>query len=50
MVTLGLCVRLIAAPGKEEEVAAFLENARPLVEAEPDTTAWFAHVSIYPPS
>jgi len=42
MVTLGLCVRLIAAPGKEEVVAAFLENARPLVEAEPDTTAWFA--------
>jgi len=42
MVTVGLCVRLIAAPGKEGEVAAFLENARPLVEAEPDTTAWFA--------
>ena len=42
MVTVGLCVRLIAAPGKENEVAAFLEGALPLVQAEPDTTAWFA--------
>jgi quinol monooxygenase YgiN len=42
MVTVGLCVRLIAAHGKENEVAAFLESARPLVEVEPETTAWFA--------
>ena len=42
MVTVGLCVRLTAAPGKENEVAAFLESALPLVEAEPETTAWFA--------
>ncbi|TML91489.1 MAG: antibiotic biosynthesis monooxygenase [Actinobacteria bacterium] len=42
MVTVGLCVRLTAAPGKEGEVAAFLESALPLVEAEPETTAWFA--------
>ena len=42
MVTVGLCVRLIAAPGKVDEVAAFLESALPLVEAEPETTAWFA--------
>jgi quinol monooxygenase YgiN len=42
MVTVGLGVRLIAAPGKENEVAAFLESALPLVEAEPETTAWFA--------
>ena len=42
MVTVGLCVRLIAAPGKEDEVAAFLESALPLAEAEPETTAWFA--------
>jgi len=42
MVTVGLCVRLIAAPGKENEVAAFLEGALPLVQAEPETTAWFA--------
>ena len=42
MVTVGLGVRLIAAPEKENEVAAFLESALPLVEAEPETTAWFA--------
>ena len=42
MVTVGLCVRLIAAPGKENDVAEFLEGALPLVEAEPETTAWFA--------
>jgi quinol monooxygenase YgiN len=42
MVTVGLCVRLIAAPGKENEVAAFLKSALPLVEAEPETSAWFA--------
>jgi quinol monooxygenase YgiN len=42
MVGVGLCVRLIAAPGKKNEVAAFLEKALPLVEAEPETTAWFA--------
>jgi quinol monooxygenase YgiN len=37
-----LYVQLEAKPGKEQEVAAFLANARPMVEAEPDTTAWFA--------
>jgi quinol monooxygenase YgiN len=42
MVTVGLSVRLIAAPGKESEVEAFLAAALPLVNAEPDTTAWFA--------
>jgi quinol monooxygenase YgiN len=42
MVTVGLCVRLVAAPGKEGEVEAFLKHALPLVEAEPETTAWFA--------
>ena len=42
MVTVGLCVRLIAAAGKESEVATFLESALPLVDAEPETTAWFA--------
>jgi hypothetical protein len=39
MVTVGLCLRLIAAPGKESEVGAFLESALPLVDAEPETTA-----------
>jgi quinol monooxygenase YgiN len=42
MVTRGLIVLLEAKPGKELEVAAFLEGALPLVEAEPETTAWFA--------
>jgi quinol monooxygenase YgiN len=42
MVTVGLSVRVIAAPGKENEVEAFLKAALPLVEGEPETTAWFA--------
>ena len=37
-----LYVQLEAKPGKEQEVAAFLSNARPMVDDEPDTTAWFA--------
>jgi quinol monooxygenase YgiN len=40
--TKALYVRLQAKPGQEDEVRAFLESAMPLVEAEPDTTAWFA--------
>src|SRR4051812_21276204 len=42
MVTKGLIVRLEARPGKEDELASFLEGALPLVSAEPQTTAWFA--------
>ena len=42
MTTKALYVRLQAKPGKEAEVRSFLESAVPLVEAEPDTTAWFA--------
>ncbi len=42
MVTVGLWVPLKAKPGKEEDVASFLEGGRSLVEEEPDTTAWFA--------
>ena len=42
MVTVGLSVRLSAAAGKEREVEAFLESAQPLVNDEPQTTAWFA--------
>ena len=42
MVTTGLIVRLEAKPGKEQELAAFLKDALPLVESEPQTTAWFA--------
>ena len=42
MVTVGLLARLEAKPGKESEVAEFLRNALPLVEAEPATTTWYA--------
>jgi quinol monooxygenase YgiN len=42
MVAVGLLVTLDASPGKEEELAAFLSGALPLVEQEPETTAWFA--------
>ncbi|MGE5274108.1 MAG: putative quinol monooxygenase [Verrucomicrobiota bacterium] len=42
MVTTGLIVRLEARVGKEEELAAFLVDALPLVRDEPETVAWFA--------
>jgi quinol monooxygenase YgiN len=42
MVTVGLMATLNAKPGKEDEVAAFLESALPLAQAEADTIAWFA--------
>jgi quinol monooxygenase YgiN len=42
MVSVALLVRLEAKPGKEGEVAKFLEGGLPIVEAEPATTAWFA--------
>jgi quinol monooxygenase YgiN len=42
MAKVALLARIIAKPGKEEEVAAFLSGALPLAEAEPSTIAWFA--------
>lgn len=39
---LGILATLQARPGKEAEVAAFLQSAVPLVEAETGTTAWFS--------
>jgi quinol monooxygenase YgiN len=42
MVKVALLARLVAKPGKEEEVAAFLSSALPLAQAEPSTTVWFA--------
>ncbi|SDD49969.1 putative quinol monooxygenase [Paraburkholderia lycopersici] len=36
-----LYVELHAQPGKEEELAAFLASAKPLVDAEPATPVWF---------
>jgi quinol monooxygenase YgiN len=41
-VTVGLLVRLEARPGKEGDVASFLERALPLVEEEDFTPVWFA--------
>lgn len=42
MITKGLIVRLEAKSGRETDVADFLRGALPLVEDEPQTTAWFA--------
>jgi quinol monooxygenase YgiN len=42
MVTVGLLVRLVAKPGKESEVASFLQGGLALVEEEPATVTWFA--------
>jgi quinol monooxygenase YgiN len=42
MVRVSLLVTLQAKPGKESEVAKFLEGALPLANQEPGTTVWFA--------
>ncbi|MGO9836153.1 MAG: putative quinol monooxygenase [Polyangiaceae bacterium] len=42
MVKVALLVHLVAKPGKEEEVAAFLSSALPLAQAEAATIVWFA--------
>jgi quinol monooxygenase YgiN len=42
MVHVGLLARMLAKPGKEDEVAAFLKSALPLAQAEAKTTVWFA--------
>jgi quinol monooxygenase YgiN len=41
MVTVGLQIRLHAKPGKERDVADFLEGVMPLIQEEPGTTALF---------
>ena len=41
MVTVALLVRLEAKPGKETDVENFLRGGLPLVQDEPETTAWF---------
>ncbi len=41
MVNVALFVRLEAKPGKEKDVEAFLRSGLPLVQEEPQTTAWF---------
>jgi quinol monooxygenase YgiN len=42
MVTTSLIVRLEAKAGKEAELAEFLQQALPLVQAEPQTVIWLA--------
>jgi quinol monooxygenase YgiN len=42
MTSVALYVELKAKPGREEDVAAFLANARDVVMAETGTVAWFA--------
>jgi quinol monooxygenase YgiN len=42
VVKVALYVKLEAKSGKEMEVANFLKGALPLVNAEPDTTVWYA--------
>lgn len=42
MVKLALYVPLEAKPGKEKEVAQFLQSAVPLVAAEHGTVTWYA--------
>lgn len=42
MVKVALLARLVAKPGKEEEVASFLKSALPLAQAELATIVWFA--------
>jgi quinol monooxygenase YgiN len=41
-VKVALVVRLVARPGEEEALAAFLTAAGPLAEAERFTPVWFA--------
>ena len=42
MVKVALLVRLQAKPGKEQDVASFLQSGLSIVEGEPATVAWFA--------
>jgi quinol monooxygenase YgiN len=42
MVTVAILARVETKPGKEEEAAAFLEGALPLVQDEPGTITWYA--------
>ena len=41
-VHVGLLARIVAKPGKENEVAAFLKSALPLAQEETRTVVWFA--------
>lgn len=41
MIHLGLLVRLEAKPGKEQQVADFLQSGLTLAQDEPDTVNWY---------
>jgi quinol monooxygenase YgiN len=42
MVTVGILIRLQARPGREHDLAGFLEGVMPLIRDEPATTAFFS--------
>ncbi|MEO6760293.1 MAG: antibiotic biosynthesis monooxygenase [Saprospiraceae bacterium] len=42
MSKVGLLVRLVAKPGKEQIVADFIQGALALAQQEPDTLTWYA--------
>lgn len=42
MVKKGLSVKLVAKPGKEADVEAFLDGGLAMVNEEPQTTTWYA--------
>jgi quinol monooxygenase YgiN len=42
MVTVALYVKLLAKPGKEQDVENFLKGGLAIVREEPATIAWFA--------
>src|SRR5438477_2092912 len=42
MITKGLAAKLVAKPGKEAEVEAFLNSGLALVNQEPLTVTWYA--------
>ena len=42
MAKVALLARIVAKPGKEEEVAQFLSSALPLAQQEEQTLVWFA--------
>lgn len=42
MSKVGLLARVVAKPGKEQDVADFLTGALSLAQQEPDTDTWYA--------
>ena len=42
MISKALWIGLQAKPGKEDDVEAFLNSAKALVESEPGTRTWYA--------